>query len=118
MRIRCALAVLVLGAWLSLASIAGAQEGVPASDPNLGVLNQGSRTLNFDDGWRFKLVNTNDTSDPSGTYGNSTDPKAAAIAFNDSAWERVTLPHDWSITQLPRADQTNATGYFPGGLGW
>jgi beta-galactosidase len=30
----------------------------------------------------------------------------------------VTLPHDWSITQLPRPDQTNATGFFPGGLGW
>ena len=30
----------------------------------------------------------------------------------------MTLPHDWSITQLPRPSQTNATGYFPGGLGW
>ena len=38
--------------------------------------------------------------------------------FNDSAWQPVTLPHDWSITQLPRPDQSNATGYFPGGLGW
>ena len=31
------------------------------SDPNLGVLNQGARTLNFDGGWRFKLVNTANT---------------------------------------------------------
>ena len=62
MRIRCALVALVVCAWLSSASIAGARVAPP--DPNLGVLNQGSRTLNFDNGWRFKLVNTSDTSDP------------------------------------------------------
>src|SRR6185437_8142694 len=87
-------------------------------DANLGVANQTGRTLNFDNGWRFKLVNTENTSDPSGTYGNSDDPKAAAPDFPDSTWDPVTLPHDWSITQLPQPDQTNATGYFPGGLGW
>ena len=88
------------------------------ADPNLGLANQPGRTINFDDGWRFKLVNTADTSDPSGVYGNSADPKAAAANFPDSDWERVTLPHDWSITQLPSPTQTNATGFFPGGLGW
>ena len=87
-------------------------------DPNLGVANQSGRTLNFDDGWRFKLVNTANATDPSGVYGDSSDPKAAAPDFPDSTWERVTLPHDWSITQLPSPSQTNATGYFPGGLGW
>ena len=87
-------------------------------DPNLGVANQSRRTLNFDDGWRFKLVNTANATDPSGVYGDSSDPKAAAPDFPDSTWERVTLPHDWSITQLPSPSQTNATGYFPGGLGW
>ncbi len=127
MRIRCALLAFVVwvvalssasiaSASIASASIAGAR-GLPP-DPNLGVLNQGSRTLNFDDGWRFKLVNTNDATDPSGIYGTSSDPKAAAIDFPDSGWEQVTLPHDWSITQLPRPDQSNATGYFPGGLGW
>jgi beta-galactosidase len=118
MRIRVALVVFVACAWGSAAPVATAHGTATPPDPNLGVLNQGARTLNFDDGWRSKLVNTNDTSDPSGTYGNSSDPKAAAVGFNDSDWEEVTLPHDWSITQLPRADQTNATGYFPGGLGW
>jgi beta-galactosidase len=89
-----------------------------SGDPNLGIANQGGRTLNFDDGWRFQLVNTANATDPSGVYGDSTDPKAAAPDFPDSTWERVTLPHDWSITQLPSPTQTNATGYFPGGLGW
>jgi hypothetical protein len=82
--------VLLVGAWLSTASIAAADSGTHAPDPNLGVLNQGTRTLNFDDGWRFKLVNTSDTTDPSGTYGNSSDPKAAAAGFDDSGWESVT----------------------------
>jgi hypothetical protein len=112
MRSRCALVVLLVGAWLSSASIATAAREGQGPDPNLGVLNQGTRTLNFDDGWRFKLVNTSDTTDPTGTYGNSADPKTAAPGFDDSMWQRVTLPHDWSITQLPRPDQTNATGYF------
>jgi beta-galactosidase len=93
-------------------------DGLGSGDPNVGVLNQGPRTTNFDNGWRFKLVNTKDTTDPSGSYGNSSDPKAAAADFNDSGWQRITVPHDWSITQLPDPTQSNATGYFPGGLGW
>ena len=89
-----------------------------SGDPNLGVLNDGTRTLNFDGGWRFKLVNTANATDPTGTYGTSAGPKADAPAFDDSAWQRLTLPHDWSITQAPDPSQSNATGFFPGGLGW
>ena len=87
-------------------------------DPNLGVLNQGARTSNFDGGWRFKLVNTANTSDPAGLYGNSSNPLASAPGFDDSSWPQLTLPHDWSITLDPQPDQSNATGFFPGGLGW
>jgi beta-galactosidase len=89
-----------------------------SGDPNLGVLNQGARTVAFDGGWRFKLVNTAGVSDPSGLEGTSSDPKAAAVGFPDSAWQPLTLPHDWSITQQPDPSQSNATGFFPGGLGW
>jgi beta-galactosidase len=89
-----------------------------SGDPNLGVLNQGARTVNFDGGWRFKLVNTDAATDPTGTYGDSSAPKAAAPGFDTSSWEQLTLPHDWSITQLPNPSQSNATGFFPGGLGW
>jgi beta-galactosidase len=122
----CVAAALVFGA---SAGTAGAQTPSPgdvgpaslsqgAGDPNLGLANQGRRTVDFDDGWRFKLVNPANATDPSGIYGTSADPKAAAPDFPDAAWDRVTLPHDWSITLRPRPDQTNATGYFPGGLGW
>ena len=35
------------------------------------------------------------------------------------SWVKIDVTGtSWSITQLPRPDQTNATGYFPGGLGW
>jgi beta-galactosidase len=132
-RIRAAMAaaapIVAIVVFIASAATAGAQTTTPSDvgpaslgpgtgDPNLGVANQPGRTFDFDDGWRFKLVNTQNTSDPTGVYGNSSEPKAAAPGFADSGWERVTLPHDWSITQLPEPNQTNATGFFPGGLGW
>ena len=92
--------------------------GTGTGDPNLGVLNEGARTINFDDGWRFKLVNTESTSDPTGVYGNSSDPRAAAPTFPDASWPELAVPHDWSITLNPQPDQSNATGFFPGVLGW
>ncbi len=127
--IRCAVCVATMAVLGVSAASAAAQTSSPSDigpaslssgtgDPNLGVANQGARTFNFDNGWRFRLVNTNDATDPSGMYGDSSDPKAAAPGFPDASWEHVTLPHDWSITQLPQPDQSNATGYFPGGLGW
>ena len=126
-RATCAAAVAILGLTASAAAataqttptdVGPASLSQGAGDPNLGVANQGGRTVNFDNGWRFKLVNTQDTTDPTGVYGNSSDPKAAAIDFPDATWQPVTLPHDWSITQPPSPTQTNATGFFPGGLGW
>src|SRR5215475_852864 len=103
------------------AATAGASAGTNASAPSGpadGVLNQGNRTLDFDKGWKFRLVNTADVTDPTGLYGTSANPLAAAPDFDDLSWDGVTLPHDWSITQAPQASNSNATGYFPGGLGW
>ncbi len=124
--VACTLTLAILGATApsagalptSISDVGPASLSEGTGDPNLGVANQSGRTLNFDNGWRFKLVNTANATDPSGVYGDSSDPNAAAPDFPDSTWERVTLPHDWSITQLPSPSQTNATGYFPGGLGW
>jgi beta-galactosidase len=106
-----------LTAMLPTAKAVPPEAGVHAN-PADGVLNQGDRTLDFDHGWKFQLVNTKDTTDPTGLYGNSSNPLAAAPGFDDSSWRSVTLPHDWSIEQQPAPDQSNATGYFPGGLGW
>ena len=121
-RARAALTATVLVAGLTAVqhttATAAPDTATVQSNPADGVLNQGSRTLDFDHGWKFQLVNTADTTDPSGVYGNSDNPLAAAPGFDDSSWRSLTLPHDWSIEQQPQSNQSNATGYFPGGLGW
>ncbi|HEU5218413.1 MAG TPA: glycoside hydrolase family 2 TIM barrel-domain containing protein, partial [Gemmatimonadales bacterium] len=61
--------------------------------------------LSLDPGWRFVLGN------PAG---------AERIGFDDKAWRRLDLPHDWSIEGTPRQDAPGGgrMGYFPGGQGW
>src|SRR3954454_23621909 len=73
------------------------------------------RSSSFDAGWRFVLVNRTAATDPTGAYEQASDP-----SYDDSAWRRVDLPHDWSIELLPQpTDGTTAgTGFFQGGLGW
>jgi beta-galactosidase len=62
-------------------------------------------TENFDFDWKFILQDIKEASQP---------------GYDDSRWEAVQLPHDWSIS-LP-FDSTNwrwgSMGYLPGGVGW
>ena len=62
-------------------------------------------TSSFDSDWRFLK------GDASGAEKNE---------FDDTAWSRVDVPHDWSI-EGP-ADEKNPTGqgggYMPSGIGW
>ena len=44
--------------------------------------------------------------------------KASYMGFNDSAWETVTLPHDWAVTLPFDESCSSGTGYLPGGVGW
>lgn len=38
--------------------------------------------------------------------------------FDDSGWEEVSLPHDWSVS-LPFSEAySSGTGYLAGGIGW
>ncbi len=59
--------------------------------------------LDFD--WRFAL----------GDF-----PGASAPDFDDRAWRRLDVPHDWSIEAAPHPDHPSgaAGGFFPGGVGW
>ena len=63
------------------------------------------RSVSFNDHWRFFL------GDASG---------AQAVAYNDSAWDNVTLPHDYSIDQgfTTAAPAEQESGYVLGGTGW
>jgi beta-galactosidase len=90
----------------------GAQAAEALSRPELTV---SGRTTDLDNGWRFALVNAEDVTDPDGRFAHAADP-----AFDDSAWQAVDLPHDWSI-ELPPVDHSGtagASGFFRGGLGW
>jgi beta-galactosidase len=108
-----------MGMWPQNKVITGKQ-ALPASNL-VSVSYDGSRSLDFDKGWKFVLVNPNDITDPSGIYGNATDPHAQAVAFDDSSWRSLDLPHDWSIELFPQASGggvSGGTGYLQGGLGW
>ena len=62
-------------------------------------------TLGFDHDWRFIRGDT---------------PGAEAPAFNDAAWTRLDVPHDWSIAgPFDKSNPTGAAGAFlPAGIGW
>jgi beta-galactosidase len=43
---------------------------------------------------------------------------ATGVAFDDSGWRRVNLPHDWSIEGPFGPEYGSGNGYAPGGIGW
>ena len=61
--------------------------------------------LNFDKGWTFQLGESIGAEQP---------------GFNDSAWRKLNVPHDWSI-EGEFSEKNLATakgGALPGGIGW
>lgn len=75
-----------------------------------------SRTKSFDDGWRFLKDSI---------------PGAENPDFNDSGWRVLSVPHDWSIEDLPGQNGVDiigpfsktavdkmSSGYLTGGTGW
>ena len=65
----------------------------------------GRQRLSMDPEWRFAL------GDPAG---------AERPAFDDHAWRRLDLPHDWSIEGTMRQDAPGGGqfAFLPGGIGW
>lgn len=45
-------------------------------------------------------------------------PDAWQAWFNDSDWEEVYLPHDWSVSLPFSREYSSGTGYLAGGTGW
>ena len=91
--------VAALGLLLAaVACLAG--EPAPADVPRTARV-----TTSFDDDWRFLKADAEGAERPD---------------FDDSAWRRLDVPHDWSI-EGP-FDQRNPTGrdggYLPAGIGW
>src|ERR1019366_10005521 len=90
--------ILLLAALFALPCVLDA---APATQPD-----QKPRVIQqFTTGWRFVQA----------------DPKGAENpGFDDSAWEGVTLPHDWSIAGPVKEDAParGAGGFFPTGVSW
>lgn len=61
------------------------------------------KALNINESWKFTLTNPE---------------KAESISFNDNAWQKIELPHDWSIKQQLSKTFASCMGYLPGGIGW
>jgi beta-galactosidase len=83
--------------------------------------------INFDEDWRFHFGHAGDRTKDF-NYGitaifsksGKTDNTAIAIRFNDTAWRKLNLPHDWAV-ELPFVNVNNfdvqSHGYKPvGGL--
>ncbi len=45
-------------------------------------------------------------------------PDAWFRGFDDSTWEEVVVPHDWSVHRPFSKDYSSGTGYLCGGIGW
>lgn len=53
--------------------------------------------------WKFILQDVEDAQNP---------------GLDDSRWQQVDLPHDWSVKGQLSPTLASATGYLPGGIGW
>lgn len=72
--------------------------------PFFGFSQAGTRqTEKFDYDWKFLLGDT---------------AVASAANFDDSGWENVQIPHDWSIKLPLNKKNGGAMGFLPGGIGW
>lgn len=60
-------------------------------------------TMNLNQGWLFHLGD---------------EPGADYMGWDDRAWKRVTIPHDWSVEQPFDRRNASGTGYLPGGTAW
>lgn len=64
---------------------------------------QSDRETNFNKDWKFYL---------------GTSSTAQNVNYDDSSWESVSIPHDFSITQSYTTSGEAESGFLPGGTGW
>jgi hypothetical protein len=57
----------------------------------------------INDGWKFMLQDV---------------PEAQNTSYNDSEWQNISLPHDWSVKGQLSPTLASCTGFLPGGIGW
>lgn len=72
-------------------------------DVYVDIIGEGERSTLFNENWKFHR----------GDLKN-----AQAIDFDDTSWENVNLPHDYSIDQEFSTNGEAESGFLPGGVGW
>jgi len=108
---------------LGIAMETGHQSAPPADESPAATLTASERErLLLDFGWRFHLGNADDPSKDFGLgSGSSGDFQktgnflpATNIAFDDSDWTPVDLPHDWAV-ELPFTNDPSlaSKGFYP-----
>lgn len=92
---------------LSLVTMLMACDNSPPSEPEFPqssfAIKKQLGQQNFNQSWVF-------------TEGD--DARFSTVAFDDSAWQPVRLPHDWSVAHEFDEKWDGATAYLPGGIGW
>lgn len=69
--------------------------------------------------WRFYLEKDLDGSaEGEGGYPHPSHWAAWYKGYDDSAWQEVTVPHDWSVERPFSRNYSSGTGYLAGGIGW
>ena len=89
-----------------LPSYASDTTGTVAGQEETVLVSSGTftdRENNFNSGWKFYLGDNS---------------SASGVGFDDSRWEEVTLPHDFSISQDFTTSGEAESGFLPGGTGW
>ena len=106
-------------------NVVGGEASGPLSatkPPESGLNGAGRERLLLDFGWRFHLGNADDATKDFG-FGSSRAGNfqktggfmpAGGIAFDDSDWKSVNLPHDWAI-ELPFTNDPalESKGFYP-----
>ncbi|RPI41465.1 MAG: hypothetical protein EHM46_06400, partial [Bacteroidetes bacterium] len=94
-----------------LAMVLGGCSGKDKDIPDEFGMKGPRQEILFDQEWKFLCSNATGAEDP---------------VYDDAAWHRVDLPHDWSIVDIPGTESPLdplapggiSTGYFTGGTGW
>ena len=90
------------------AALAGTESGsatIPGQEETISLSSdyQGERVTSFNQNWKFIL----------GDYDG-----AENVNYDTSNWEKVSIPHDFSISQGFTLSGEAESGFLPGGTGW
>src|SRR5699024_5259252 len=64
---------------------------------------EGQRSTLFNENWKFHRGDVENAQD---------------VNYNDTTWENINLPHDYSIDQEFTTSGEAESGFLPGGVGW